>query len=495
MHREHPIKILRYTAKNLWLLIFPLLRGAHFLPFSAQAAAEWIRGAWFDLLIGLLILAYGAIRWYVCSFTYNTDVICHQTGVLWKKETEIPCRSITAVTEERAFYLRPFGAVRLRIHTGAKDIAGADMQLLLHQTDLMAIRAVIPILQEIPNPTERHRPHIARLLLFSFLFSSSLSGAIYAAAIFFQGGKITRDIFAELQAEALLMTLTEQAASYFRGIPKAALTVSILILSAWLLSFAGNLLRYSRFRFHAGVSVFSVHRGLLTKQRYHLRRGAVNYIDIRQNLMMKLFRLISIHISCPGYGNQKNELPVLLPLLKKKQASALLCPLLPKPCQIPFSSNIAPKPKQSAFRIWLFVWQPMTCISVICALILFMAYAFPAAYNRFSFFGFMLLLPFAWLLLIRLISAAQTRMWIEEDQICLHYSKAFLFHTLVAPVQHLVSVRITRTRRGRKRGICNVFFYFQGKRVHRHKLTGMPEETVQQMLQRCGFRCEQHETQ
>lgn len=39
MLHEHPIKILRYTAKNLWLLIFPLLRSAHFFPFSAKEVA------------------------------------------------------------------------------------------------------------------------------------------------------------------------------------------------------------------------------------------------------------------------------------------------------------------------------------------------------------------------------------------------------------------------------------------------------------------------
>ena len=30
VYREHPIKILRYSAKNLWLLIFPLLRSLRF---------------------------------------------------------------------------------------------------------------------------------------------------------------------------------------------------------------------------------------------------------------------------------------------------------------------------------------------------------------------------------------------------------------------------------------------------------------------------------
>ena len=124
------------------------------------------------------------------------------------------------------------------------------------------------------------------------------------------------------------MTLTDQAATYFKGIPRLAITIGILILSAWLISFIGNLLRYSRFRFYADRKAFSVHRGLISPYRYRLRRGAVNYIDIRQNLMMKLLHLMSVHISCPGYGNQKNELPVLMPLLQKSHADRFLQPLL-----------------------------------------------------------------------------------------------------------------------------------------------------------------------
>ena len=118
------------------------------------------------------------------------------------------------------------------------------------------------------------------------------------------------------------MTLTDQAAAYFKGIPRLAITIGILILSAWLISFIGNLLRYSRFRFYADRKAFSVHRGLISPYRYRLRRGAVNYIDIRQNLMMKLLHLMSVHISCPGYGNQKNELPVLMPLLQNRMQTA-----------------------------------------------------------------------------------------------------------------------------------------------------------------------------
>lgn len=90
MLHEHPIKIFRYTAKNLWLLIFPLLRSAHFFPFSAKEAAAWLHGAWFDLLICLLILTYGAIRWFYCGFTYNTEVIRKQSGIFLKKRLKFP---------------------------------------------------------------------------------------------------------------------------------------------------------------------------------------------------------------------------------------------------------------------------------------------------------------------------------------------------------------------------------------------------------------------
>ena len=55
VYREHPIKILRYSAKNLWLLIFPLLRSLRFYPFSFQNLIDWGAGVWFDLLVALLI--------------------------------------------------------------------------------------------------------------------------------------------------------------------------------------------------------------------------------------------------------------------------------------------------------------------------------------------------------------------------------------------------------------------------------------------------------
>ena len=146
-YHEHPIKILRYSAKNLWLLIFPLLRSLRFYPFSLQNFVEWGAGAWFDLLVALLILGFGALRWYCCSYRFDAVSIRAYSGVFVRQETVIPCARITATVEEHPFYLRPFHAVRLQVDTAAGAIPEADMRLMLRVRDLHQLRKNVPLLQ------------------------------------------------------------------------------------------------------------------------------------------------------------------------------------------------------------------------------------------------------------------------------------------------------------------------------------------------------------
>ena len=90
VYREHPIKILRYSAKNLWLLIFPLLRSLRFYPFSLQNLIDWGAGAWFDLLVALLILGIGTLRWHACTYYFDEVSIRSQSGLLLRRGTGDP---------------------------------------------------------------------------------------------------------------------------------------------------------------------------------------------------------------------------------------------------------------------------------------------------------------------------------------------------------------------------------------------------------------------
>lgn len=248
VYREHPIKILRYSAKNLWLLIFPLLRSLRFYPFSLQKLIDWGAGAWFDLLVALLILGIGTLRWHACTYYFDEVSIRSQSGILLRRGTEIPLERIASTVEEHPFYLRPLRAACLQISTAAGAVPEADMHLTLYLRDLHRLRQHIPVLQNGSTGAVAYHTPAWRMLLFSALFSSSFSGAIYIATICFQGGRITSDLVKQFQAQQILEDATDKASTAFHGVPRIAITIGIVILALWLISFGRNLLRYGRFR-------------------------------------------------------------------------------------------------------------------------------------------------------------------------------------------------------------------------------------------------------
>lgn len=59
------------AAKNIWLLVFPLLRGIRTFTLDFNAFYTWIKGAWFDILVILFILGFGYFRWLFTWFRFE----------------------------------------------------------------------------------------------------------------------------------------------------------------------------------------------------------------------------------------------------------------------------------------------------------------------------------------------------------------------------------------------------------------------------------------
>ena len=488
MRHEHPIKILRYSAKNLWLLSFPLLRGLQLYPLHLVNPVEWLRGAWFDLLVAAMILGFGGLRWFFCSFAFQENCIRFQSGILMRHETEIPCANITVATEEHAFYLRPLRAVRVRIYTAAGQFPETDVQILMRKHDLLEMKHLIPLMRPISARPQQYRTNWLFLFLFSVLFSSSFSGAAYAAAVMIQGGRITRDLLTELQLEELFWDVTDQAAYYLNGIPLVIVALGVLIFASWCISFFANLLNYGNFSLHPGKQHVSIRAGLLTKRLHHIRSGTVNYTDIRQNLIMKLFHMMSVHINCPGYGSNRTVLPVLLPLLSRSQFQNVPKTLIPY--QIPQKQD----PKTVSFRapriksLWLYIWQPTLLLAGVCLLTLGLRILFPLFDRIIVPIGLMLLIPCAWLLIIRLISLFTTKIRWDDTAIYMQYSNGMTFHTILAKWEQLVQIELRQTPGQRRMGVCHITVFFNSRTPTRHTLRAMPLAAAQALLTQAQHR-------
>ena len=469
MHREHPIKILRYCIKNLWLLVFPLLRSSVLMPFSPDALLRWLHGAWFDILIFLLILGLAFLRWRCCVFSFCREYLRCRSGVFFRRYICIPCSRMTAVTETDACLLRPLGLILLKIDTGAAPLPASELRLWLREKHLHQMRKVIPVMQPSASPAKRRRTSVWMTLLFSFLFSSSLSGTVYIITFFVQAGTIARDLFLQLQIMKALDEINSAAIRTFYVIPSVIVSLCVFLGACWTISFFANLLHYGRFRVHASTELLSVSMGILIRRRTHLRPGAVNYVILRQNLMMKLFGVQSMHLSCPGYGSGRKSLPVLIPVLTKKTAPLPLSALMPD-----VQDRETPKAVQALRHgVWSFVWLPVTLIGGIFAVLFMGTWAFPDI-GRLLFFAAVLgLVPAVWLLFIRLISIPAEFVGIDDKQIQLHYRRGFSFYTITAPVEHVNGVKICRTPMTARNDVCNLIIQLKGHRRKRHKITGV----------------------
>lgn len=479
-YREHPLKILQYSAKNLWLLIFPLLRTLRFYPFSLQNLIDWGAGAWFDLLVALLILGIGTLRWQACLFEFDEVSIRYQSGVLLQRGKEISLDRIAVSVEEHSIYLRPFRAVRLQISTAADAIPEADLTMILRLRDLHKMRQVIPVLQNDSAQSTAYRTPTWRVLLFSALFSSSFSGAIYLATLFFQGGRIVSDLLAQFQAQQLLEDAANRATSTFHGVPRMAVIIGIVVLALWLLSFLRNLLRYARFRIRLGSTFFSIHAGLLTRRHYHLRDTAIVFPDLRQNLIMKICGMVSLHIRCPGYGSRRDKLPVLIPLVRKKTSHQLLEKFHTFPITTP--TQIYGKSPLRFF--WSFVWPPVLALCALLPTRWLLLQLLPQFAEMIRFFTLMLFIPMLWLLCIRVVSLFTQYIAMDDAYVQMHFCRWFTFHTITVRREHIIRTDIVQTPFQKQYGVCHLYFVCNGPRQERYKLTAIPEETARIILSR-----------
>ena len=82
MYKEHILKIFRYAMKNIWMLIFPLLRGFSVYHFNAADVKTWLEGAWMDILVLGAILIFG--------FVLNrTEHIIYEISLILKNNIKI----------------------------------------------------------------------------------------------------------------------------------------------------------------------------------------------------------------------------------------------------------------------------------------------------------------------------------------------------------------------------------------------------------------------
>ncbi len=475
MHHEHPLRIIRYTKKTLWLLIFPILRGAYHV-FNREVLLEWLEGAWMDLLILLFIIAYGWLCWYMRVFTVRDGQIYVKEGIFYTRRRIIPVRNLSALTIEHPFLLRPLKAAYLNADTASGLLGTTDLKLMIRCRDEELFRKALPRIRQGKRHNTKHKGSFLRTVIFSVIFSSSFSGTVYMVVFWFQSGRIARDLIAEWQIQERFGTMTEEIAQHLTGIPPIAVAVGLLFLSTWFLSFISNMLRYGGFLIESDRRMISVRSGLLTKRLFYLTNRKINFADIRQNLLTKFFRIFSLAVNCPGYGTQRGSIPICMPILTRKEMDEVVPMIFP---DIRLTGNTLRTPWTS----WLsYVNVPVFWGIMIIPAAQAARHYFPQMAEATNFFQVMLLLPLAWKLAVQITALVTTGLSITDGRICVRWCKGTTFHTIITDTDCIAKIRIRRNLFHRINGKCHLILYFQSEVTRKCVLRSLYYAEVQKAM-------------
>ncbi|HHX57295.1 MAG TPA: PH domain-containing protein [Clostridiales bacterium] len=474
---QHPYKILQYSARNLWLLIFPLLRGFVAIKLDINELYLWLKGAWFDILIILAILTMGYIRWRCSYFTIEEDSIIYRKGVFLRTKTDIPFSKISTVSSERRLLYLFIQAADVIIDTNGAGHSKADMKLLVKYSDLNEMEEKITVMKKKEGMKYTYKPNWWTMVFFSVVFSSSFSGAIYIATAFFQTGKIIEEIINRKLTDTLSDVTNEVATELVPRIPPIAIGIALLVLLSWFLSFARNVFRYVRFKIEKDKSSVKINMGIIKKYVYYLALKKVNYVDLRQNLVMKLFNVMSVNISCSGYGNEKNEIPVFVPIMQRNQVQNALKIFAG---DIKLHKSMLKPRKTTAFR---YSWVPLLFAVLVFMAGQLMLNLYPSLTEIIRFVLFMAEIPLVWLFIVKLVSVFTSGFSIEDDQLCICYCRMFAYHTIMAKKDKISKIKIRQSIWQRYFKKCDVIFYLNSKTSKGHIIKALSLSDVEKVLE------------
>lgn len=481
-YHEHPLRVLRYSMRNLWLLIFPLLRGFSVFHFDPEGIYQWVKGAWADILILIAILVFGFIRWYCTEVEVSIGSVTYREGVIFKVVTDIPFNNISVSTAESPAYLIPFHGVRLSFDTRAGFFRTTDLKLLMTKKHSLSILENIPDIN-VKNKQDIQDPSGLSVLLFSLFFSSGFSGAVYIATFFIKGGDIAHDLIL-LSLNTLAETTEKISSNFILKIPGAALAAGTFFLAAWLLSFFVNIQRYSRFRINCDEKVLNVTCGLFNRRSYRINLDHINFTDLRQNLIMKMTGIVTVNISCAGYGTSSQHMPVLLPVrLEKNLGKGLERLGLFSGIKLEF------KPRRSGW--WNYVWMPFLSAVIILPLSDSAAKLFPRISELIHFSGMMLMIPAVWLVAVKTVALLTSGISLYEDKILIRCSKWTSFHTVAADRENIVKIDIMQSPFQRFLSHkCCLSFWLCGEGVTKYSVRAMDLKDAIRIARLLGYRPE-----
>lgn len=471
VHRAHPVMIIEYIWRFMYLLIIPLARGVA-VAIEGNFAA-WLAGAWLDILVLCAIIALAVAQWRLLTYSRCEDGFYVNQGIFMRSTSYVLQKNIDTLAVTRPFYLRPFRAVRLRADTKAGSFKKADIKVTLRGRDADAIFAdreafFVPKGSE----TREYRASGLHIAAISAMLSNSIAGVVFFGTFISHAGTL----LGERLEEVVFNTLKSLAKLLALSVPPVAVTISCLLLLGWLFGFLLNFFIYKSLCVRRGGGLLTITGGLFTTREYSVAVDAINYADIRQGALTKLMGYYSIFVNAVGYGKEKDDVTAVIPVAKSGTFLRALSLLLPefKPAKRRIKPNLGALLRFVTDALWACAGVPLAAF-VLTRLL-------PSWRELIMWAGFMGTLPALLFLAVRILDFTSSGIGRRGDMYTLKYSKGFYLHTIIMPKCKVATVTLRQSIFQKMDNKCDVLLYSLSESRRKHHVRNLDKTMVMQVL-------------
>ncbi|MBQ9902911.1 MAG: PH domain-containing protein [Clostridia bacterium] len=331
------------------------------------------------LLVSLIMLLYCAFKWRYTFVSAEENTLIYESGRFLRKRVAIPFEKINTIDMGRNLFERMVGTCRLKIDTGAystkQEKNTAEMNLVFSLKEAEEIRAFILGRAELDSRAEeaetgkaaveaREPNWVIRTGMSDFVLYGLTSSSVWklfwiVVAGFFFVVEIAQGFLEE--ALDYLLPYIERVTDVIAGTNIVLIIlgmllfylVSALISDIWTVIWAA--IRFADFRVAREGRNVIVRYGLITVKNYTLQVRNIHALVIKQNVFQQMLGRCSVEAVCMGFGDEKTETALLLPIIRTADLNRLLGVILP---EYVTEMNVRPRNKAG---IYYHIVRPVVC--------------------------------------------------------------------------------------------------------------------------------------
>ncbi len=305
--KAHPVMILRLMKPYLFVLIIPLIR----------ALIQYITKGKINGLLTLEIVAFcfvvaiAVLQWRSISVSVCDEYVTVKKGFLIKSHAVIEISRISSVGLKQNVFDLMLQSVDCSVNTEAGTPKKSDFKFKMYIND--AKRLFKLIYGEEERAVIKFSAY--RIALLAATTSSAATGIIVGVPIINKAS----DLVGIAISDMLLNEINNVSSRFNNIFPPIVNTITLILLIAYGVSFVFSFVKNINFKLKSGKESVEVQSGLVVRKRITFKKSKINNICFEQTPLMRLLKKYSMRASVGGYGDNKGDRAVVVPVATHKE--------------------------------------------------------------------------------------------------------------------------------------------------------------------------------